>query len=186
MRIIGGALKRRKIIFPKSRSTRPVTDRSKETIFNVLGGLTQSAYVLDLFAGSGSLGLEALSRGSEEATFVDLSSEAESVITKNLQSLQLTDKGEVLKMEVSQALHKLQNGSKKYHLVFLDPPHNKGLTKKTLIELDRSDTIRPLGTIVVGHSNKEGLPEDVDTLKFQRSIKIGQAFVSFLVKTGAA
>jgi len=184
MRIIGGVLKRRKLCFPKTPLTRPVTDRAKETIFNVLGTLCESATVLDLFAGSGSLGIEALSRGANEAYFVDASRASSMCIEQNLKTLNLKPFGFMLKMSIFDALDKLQKQGKTFSLIFLDPPHNKGLIKKVLRHLDRSDIVTPFGNIVTGHSNLEGLPKDLVTLCHQRSIKIGQTFVSLLNKTG--
>jgi 16S rRNA (guanine(966)-N(2))-methyltransferase RsmD len=182
MRVIGGLLKRRKFYFPKTRATRPVTDKAKETIFNVLGTICQDAVVLDLFAGSGSLGIEALSRGANEVSFVDSEKPAYSCIYKNLELLGLTGQGHVLAVPVVQAIKNLEKRAKKFNLIFLDPPHNKGLIKKVLHRIDHSDIVVSSGLIVVGHSNLEGLPQDLKTLSLQREIKIGQTFVSWLTK----
>jgi 16S rRNA (guanine(966)-N(2))-methyltransferase RsmD len=180
MRIIGGYLKSRKLCFPKSRITRPVTDRAKETIFNVLGNLTQSVTVLDLFAGSGSLGIEALSRGARSACFVDSDRQACKCIDRNLKSLELLTLSSTCCTKVDLAVRRLQKEGQKFDLIFLDPPHNKGLIKKVLRLIDRSDIVSSFGTIIVGHSNREALPNELITLRHQRSIKIGQSFVSFL------
>src|SRR3989338_624618 len=180
MRIIGGVLKRRLLSFPKTKETRPVTDRSKETIFNVLGTICENASVLDLFSGSGSLGIEALSRGANETFFVDSSQTAVNCIKGNLNSLSLESKGTVLRSQALDAVTHLEKRKIRFNLIFLDPPHNKGLIKKVLHHLDHSDIVFPSGIVVVGHSNKEGLPKDLQRLCHQRSIKIGQAFISFL------
>ncbi|MBI4358888.1 MAG: 16S rRNA (guanine(966)-N(2))-methyltransferase RsmD [Candidatus Omnitrophica bacterium] len=185
MRIIGGVLKRRRIFFPKTLHTRPVTDRAKETIFDVLGTACESATVVDFFAGSGSLGLEALSRGAREVFFVDSARHAIAAIERNLELLALRGKAHILRMPVLSALSKLEKQGKTFGLIFLDPPHNKGLIKKTLHRLDHSVIVSAFGTIVVGHSNREGLPTDLETLCHQRSIKIGQTFVSFLTREGS-
>lgn len=202
MRIIGGALKRRKLFFPKTRQTRPLTDRAKETIFNVLEhsfqnfagkseGASRSdarlrdACVLDLFAGSGSFGIEALSRGASKVYFVDHSRVAIECIKKNLWVLELASRGHILKLPVSEAIRRLEKELKSFDLIFVDPPHNKGLTKKTLRQLDGSATLRSSGILIVGHSNREGLPDDLKAIHVQRSIKIGQAFVSFLASAAS-
>ena len=184
MRIIGGALKRRKLYFPKTSLTRPVSHRAKETIFNVLGTLCESASVLDLFAGSGSLGIEALSRGACDACFVDSAKASTLCIEQNLEVLAIKSFSSTLQMPIFEALDRLQKQGKVFNLIFLDPPHNKGLIKKVLHRLDHSDIVAPFGNVVVGHSNHEGLPKDLETLCHQRSIKIGQTFVSFLTKKG--
>lgn len=184
MRIIGGEFKRRNIFFPKTRLTRPMTDRAKETIFNVLGTMCESARVLDLFSGSGSLGLEALSRGAQEVYFVDDAKAARNCIERNIHTLSIDHKKAfILGVSVPEAIEKLEKKAKSFNLIFLDPPHNKGLIKKILHLLDRSVIVAPFGHIVVGHSNQEGLPTQFETLGFYRSIKIGQTFMSFLTKS---
>jgi 16S rRNA (guanine(966)-N(2))-methyltransferase RsmD len=154
----------------------------KETIFNVLGTLVQETSVLDLFAGSGSLGIEALSRGASEAYFVDSAKVAYLCIVRNLEELGLKNQGHAIQLPILNAIKSLEKQGKRFNLVFLDPPHNKGLIKKVLRRLDRSDIVNPSSTIVVGRSNLEGLPQDLKTLYLLREIKVGQTFVSLLTK----
>lgn len=182
MRIIGGEFKSRRIFFPKTLLTRPVTDRTKETIFNVLGSNCESASVLDLFAGSGSLGIEAMSRGAKTAYFVESAKIAILCIKRNLKTLNLETAVVVFQTPAALAIRKFEKQAKKFTVIFLDPPHNKGLIKKTLHQLDRSDIVAPFGSVVVGHSTQEDLPQDLKTLCHQRSIKVGQTFVSFLTR----
>ncbi len=182
MRIISGEFKSRKIAFPKTRLTRPMTDRAKETVFNILGGLVPGKHVLDLYAGSGSLGLEALSRGALDATFVDKAPWATRIIQKNLLELGLVRKAEVVEGEVLRTIEKLQKKGRLFSLIFVDPPFQQGLVKKTLIKLDRSGIVLPFGQIVVGHSRQEELPEDLAALKLARTKRIGQSCLSFLFR----
>lgn len=182
MRIIAGEFKSRKISFPKTKLTRPMTDRSKETLFNILGGLVISKHVLDLYAGSGSLGLEALSRGALDVTFVDRADWATKIIQKNLQDLALTDKAEVIQTDVLRSIDKFKKAGKTFNLVFIDPPFNQGLVKKTLMKLDQSGIVVPFGQVVVGHTRQEELPQDLETLKLARTKKLGQACLSFLFR----
>lgn len=182
MRIIGGELKSRKIRFPKSKLTRPMTDRSKETVFNVLGGLVFGKHVLDLFAGSGSLGLEALSRGAIDTTFVDRADWAVQVIRKNLSELELESRAVVFQSDVIRAIDKLAKKKKSFSLVFIDPPFNANLVKKTLIKLDQSGIVLPFGQIVVGHTRQEEIPEAVGDFRVTRVKRIGQACLSFLFR----
>ena len=179
MRIIGGELKSRKIQFPKSRLTRPMTDRTKETVFNIIGGLVNGKHVLDLYAGSGSLGLEALSRGALDVTFVDQGDWAVKVIMKNLEALDLESKAQVIHGEVMRTIRKLEKEKRHFSLVFVDPPFNQGLVKKTLIRLDQSAILAPFAQVVVGHTRQEQLPESLETLRLARTKKIGQACLSF-------
>ncbi len=180
MRIIGGEFKSRKIKFPKSKKTRPATDRSKETIFNILGETVQDSRVLDLFAGSGSLGLEALSRGAKMVYFVDSGDFACKVIKNNLKTFKLWDKSRVHCMPVERAIKILAKRKEMMNLVFLDPPYNKGLIKKILRLLNRFDIVAPFGKVVIGRSRLEDLPLELGKFKVERDQAIGQAFLSIL------
>lgn len=180
MRIISGEFKSRKIKFPKSKKTRPATDRSKETIFNVLGDLVKDTNVLDLFAGSGSLGLEALSRGAAKVSFVDSAVYARRIIHDNLKTLRLLDKGLVYTMPVERAIKTLEKRRNRFDLIFLDPPYNKGLIKKILRLLNRFDIVTPFGKVIIGRSRLESLPGDLGKFKLERDQAIGQAFLSII------
>lgn len=184
MRIIGGEFKSRRIVFPKSRLTRPMTDRGKETIFNILSGLLSNKWILDLYAGSGSLGLEALSRGAQHVTFVDRAPWAVRAIQKNLKSLGLEHRARVLQADALRVIDKLAREGQLFSLVFVDPPFHQGLVKKTLIKLDRSVILTPFTSVVVGHSRLEELPASLQTLRLTRTKRIGQACLSFLFRIG--
>ena len=185
MRIISGEFKSRKIKFPKTRLTRPMTDRSKETVFNILGGLVIGKHVLDLYAGSGSLGLEALSRGALDAVFVDKSPTAIRTIEQNILELRLARKAECLQADVATVIEKMKKKNAFFSLVFIDPPFNQGWVKKTLIKLDQSGIVLPFGQVVVGHTRQEELPDSLQTLKLARTKKIGQSCLSFLFRLDA-
>ncbi len=180
MRIISGKFKSRKIDFPKNKLTRPMTDRTKETLFNIVGSFVFGKHVLDLYAGSGSLGLEALSRGAVSATFVDDGPWAQKIITKNLADLGLTSQGKLLPLEMLAAIRKLEKAGQGFGLIFVDPPFMKGLVKKTLLRLDASDIVLPFAQVVVGHMWREELPnEELKNLKWVRTKRIGQGCLSF-------
>jgi 16S rRNA (guanine(966)-N(2))-methyltransferase RsmD len=180
MRIIGGEFRSRRLSFPKNRKTRPMSDRMRETLFNILGSEVQGARVLDLFAGSGSLGLEALSRGASEVTFVEGGIWAQKTLSKNLGDLGLESRGRLLGQEVFSALRQVSQKGEKFSLIFLDPPYNKGLVKKLLIHLDHSDILAPFTQVIVHRSRQEKLPEPLERLKVLREKEIGQACLSFL------
>ena len=184
MRIISGRLRSRRLAFPKSKKTRPMMDRAKEMIFNILGESVVDARVLDLFAGSGSLGLEALSRGAVEATFVEKGPWAQKVIRENLEKLGLRGKACLLRKDVFSAICSLERKGETFTLIFLDPPYNQGLAKKILNRLDRSDIVTPLTQLILHHSRQEKLPELLESLKVLRDKRIGQACLSFLSKRG--
>ena len=182
MRIIAGEFKSRKIDFPKTKMTRPMTDRSKETLFNILGSLVNGKHVLDLFAGSGSLGLEALSRGCRDVTFVDQADWASEVIHRNLKSLGLSARAQVIEADVLKTITRFEKRGDRYSLIFVDPPFNQGLVQKTLIKLDQSAIVSPFAQIVVGHAVQEPILEQFKTLELARTKKLGQAYLSFFFK----
>jgi 16S rRNA (guanine(966)-N(2))-methyltransferase RsmD len=154
-------------------------DRTKETCFNIIGGLVTGKHVLDLFAGSGSLGLEALSRGALSATFVDRADWAVRVIHRNIQSLGLEARGRVLEGDVLRMIRKLENEGRFFSVIFVDPPYQSGLVKKTLLRLDQSDILAPFAQVCVGHWKADELPEGLTSLRLARTKKVGQAFLSF-------
>ncbi len=124
MRVISGRLGGRPLAAPRGSSTRPTSDRVREALFSILGATaTDDARVLDLFAGSGALGIEALSRGAAEAVFVDSAAAAVAVIRRNLDSLGLS--AEVRRAKVLAYLHSARSLPRQYDLVFLDPPYGE-------------------------------------------------------------
>lgn len=186
MRIISGKFKSRLIDFPKNKLTRPMTDRTKETLFNMLGGLVFEKNILDLFSGSGSIGLEALSRGARQVTFVDEAPWAAKVIQKNIDTLGLKSQSRLLQMDVLKAIAKLEKEKERFSILFVDPPFFSGWVKKALMKLDRSDIVLPFAQVIVGHPAKEPLPDDLQVLKCVRTKKIGQACLSFLFRLDAS
>lgn len=180
MRIIAGELRSRKLAFPRSKKTRPMTDRAKETLFNILGDTVQGARVLDLFAGSGSLGLEALSRGAERVVFVERGAWAHRSLLDNVKSLGLEKRASLIRQDIFRALKDLSRRGETFSLIFLDPPYNKGLVKKILNLLDRSAIVTPLTQLIVHRSRQEKLPETFERLRVIREKPIGQACLSFL------
>ncbi len=179
MRIIAGEYKSRLIQFPKTKLTRPITDRSRETVFNIVGSLVNGKHVLDLFSGSGSIGLEALSRGALSATFVEQSPTAVRVIEDNIKALGLESKARVASSDVLRAIDRFSKKGQQFSVVFVDPPYDKGLVIKTLEKLDDSGIVLPFGQVIVGHSSREPLPENLTNLKITRTKKIGQSRFSF-------
>ena len=150
MRIIAGTAKGRRLAAPRS-GTRPMTDRARESLFSVLGGRLEDARVLDLYAGSGSLGLEALSRGATEAVFVERSRDAVRVLQDNVDAVALG--GTIIRSDVEDALARLQGA---FDLIFVDPPYadDDGQVSAVLTALD--DLLADGGVVVVHrHSSSE-------------------------------
>ena len=122
MRIIAGERKGHTIVAPRGRETRPTSDRVRENIFNIVAPWVEGAHVLDLYAGSGAMGLEALSRGAANAVFVESDAEAVRAIERNLDKLRLTG-ATIVRQGVSTALAQEANAGRKYDLVLADPPY---------------------------------------------------------------
>lgn len=149
MRVVAGSARSILLETPAGRDTRPTTDRIKETLFNMLQSYVPGATVLDLFAGSGGLGIEALSRGSDYACFVDMSREAVRCITGNVKRARFDEKSDILLMDYRNALLRLTGMGKRFDLVFIDPPYGKGLDYQALIALRESELLDDDALIVL-------------------------------------
>ena len=143
MRIIGGEKQGRKLVPWEEVDIRPMRDFVRTALFNILADFVQEARFLDLFAGTGSVGLEALSRGAAEAVFVDLSPEACGIVRRNLDSLGLTRRAEVLQTGFAEGLDYLAGQGKVFDLVFVGPPYGKGLAEEALGLLGRGGSRSP-------------------------------------------
>lgn len=163
-----------------------MTDRTRETLFNMLGGLVFEKNILDLFSGSGSIGLEAISRGARHVTFVDEAVWAGKVIEKNINTLGVKENARLLQMDILKAIAKLEREKERFSILFVDPPFFSGWVRKALMKLDRSDIVLPFAQVIVGHPAKEPLPDDLQVLKCVRTKKIGQACLSFFFRLDAS
>lgn len=148
MRIIAGKARRLPLRTPAGKDTRPTTDRIKETLFNMLAQELSGAYVLDLFAGSGQIGLEAVSRGSAYCVFVDNSRKACEVIAENISFTKLSDQCELMQMDVISALRRLE-GTYQFDLIFLDPPYQTDAGTEALRALAGSEVLKENTLIIV-------------------------------------
>jgi 16S rRNA (guanine966-N2)-methyltransferase len=178
MRIIAGEFKGRRLAAVKGR-IRPTSAKVREAIFSILGPAVAGAKVLDLFAGTGALSLEALSRGAQDAVLVEEHASALSVLRQNLEALELTDRVRVLPLPVSAALRKLAAQETQFSLIFLDPPYGRGLALSTLEALQNSGLLLPAARIVAEHSHREVLPEQVGRLTLHQSRRYGDTQVAF-------
>lgn len=149
MRVIAGKAKRIKLKTPQGYDTRPTTDRIKETLFNILNPYLADVNFLDLFSGSGAIGIEALSRGANSAVFVENDKAAINCIKANLKLTKLEAQAELYFMSVFEAIKTLQLKGKVFDLVFMDPPYNIGLERDILLSLENSNIIARDTIIVV-------------------------------------
>ena len=160
-------------------STRPTTDRVKESLFNIISGIIGEADILDLYSGTGNLGIEALSRGANSAVFVDKSSECTEIIRDNLVFTKLIDKAEIFNRDVFSILHSFGSNNKKFDIVFLDPPYHKNLVEETLKSIGENDIIKSDSIVIAEHDFEDKVPEVMGVLKRYRNSKYGDTIVSF-------
>ena len=153
MRVIGGRAKRLQLKTLEGMDTRPTTDRIKETLFNMIDPWIADCDFLDLFAGSGGIGIEALSRGAMEAVFVEKNPKAMECVKENLKKTHFERKGMTMQMDVMTALYKLE-GEKQFDYIFMDPPYNKELEKSVLTYLSGSSLLADEGIIIVEASKE--------------------------------
>ena len=164
MRVVSGICKGRPLKAVPGASTRPTTDKVKESIFNIIGPYFEGGNVLDLFAGSGGLGIEALSRGMDEAIFVDREYKAISTVRANLEVCDFTKQAEVYKNEAERALKALIKREKAFDLILLDPPYKKQKLVDILMTIDENQLLRHDGIIVCEHGHDVDLPDVVSSL----------------------
>ena len=153
MRVIAGKCRSLKLKSVPGLNTRPTQDRTKETLFNVLQPYIADCRMLDLFSGSGAIGIEALSRGAAHCVFVEQNRQALECIRENLRFTKLEADAEVLAMDVIAALNVLEEGEG-FDCIFMDPPYNQGLERTVLERLSRSGLLREDAVIVVEASLK--------------------------------
>lgn len=151
MRVIAGTAKRIQLKTIEGLDTRPTTDRIKETLFNMISFYLADSYFLDLFSGSGAIGIEALSRGAAKAVFVEQSPKAIECIKENLKNTSLSERAEVCEMEVISALRRLE-GRERFEYIFMDPPYNQLHEKRVLEYLSSSKLLTEDGIIIVESS----------------------------------
>ena len=153
MRVIAGSAKGKKLVAP--RNIRPTTDRVKEALFSILGKV-EGANILDLYAGSGGLGIEALSRGAKLAIFVDQNLTSVWALQKNLENLSFTKRAKIFKTSAKKALKLLSGDKLRFGLIFIDPPYKMNITKlKDVLDgLCWENLIEPGGIVVLEHSQK--------------------------------
>ncbi len=153
MRVIAGKFKGRALITMKDQSIRPTTDRVKESIFNLIQGYVEDAKVLDLFAGSGALGIEALSRGAKSVTFADRSNDSIDTVNTNIRKV--SGKINVIRKDFLSTIDYLSARKEKFDIIFLDPPYKQGLDKIAIDKIDNANILAEDGIIVVERSRED-------------------------------
>ncbi|MGF6375502.1 16S rRNA (guanine966-N2)-methyltransferase [Clostridiales Family XIII bacterium PM5-7] len=175
MRIITGDYRGRKLETPAGREIRPTTDKVKESIFNILMNDIEDAVCVDLFAGTGNLGLEALSRGAKRCYFCDISRDSISLIKRNIEKCDATDRSIVFSGDYAKTLTKVKE---KINIFFLDPPYRQGLYEHCLEMIDSLDLLADDGIIITEHGVRDEMPEKIGSLIRIREKKYGTIMVS--------
>lgn len=181
MRVIGGKAKGRRLKVPKGHFLRPTASRVKEALFDILPHDLSGLRVLDLFAGSGSLSVEALSRGATEAILVDASSSAEKAIQDNLRASGFAERSRVWIAPVLRALKSLARRGEDFDLIFVDPPYEKGWVGKALSAVAGAGLLRKDGILVIEHSVREKVEESYGALRLRDQRRYGATLLSFFV-----
>lgn len=182
MRVIAGTAKGHSLKCPKEPHIRPTADRVRGAIFSALESLPiKWTPTLDLYAGTGALGIEALSRGAEEADFVEKNPKCCSTIKENLQHTGLSDKARVYRMEAHKVIRKL---NKQYGLVFMDPPYSLKTTQTILGEVAASHLVGKQSTIVMEHSKKTETADSYGEFYMAKRLQHGDTCVSIFQQGG--
>ena len=185
MRISGGESRGRQIKAPKHKGLRPTSDKVREALFSILSTRVEGARFLELFAGTGAVGIEALSRGAERAVFVDGSAKAARIIRENLDSLGYREQAAVVAKDVLQFLKKTAAELGPFDIVFVDPPYHEEVGPKTMEALgdEDADYIGANAVVVYEHHKKYPAPEAIGRLAKKKDYVYGDTVVSVYKKT---
>ena len=178
MRVITGSAKGHRLKAPKGMSTRPMLDRVKEALFSILEGYGPiRGRVLDLYAGTGSLGIECLSRGAEWADFVEQSAHVCRIIRENLEHTKLLDSAHVIHAPVARFLA-TAHPQEKYAIIVMDPPYADPAIEKTIYAVNASGLLADDGLLIVGHSPRVALADSYDLLRRRKFRRLGDSCFS--------
>jgi 16S rRNA (guanine966-N2)-methyltransferase len=181
IRIISGKLKGKKILTLPGKEVRPTADRIRESIFNILGNDLRNAVVLDLYAGTGAFGIEALSRGAKFAAFVDINKKVLEIIKKNIRDCNLVGDSQTILWDIAKSLDFLKSTPRMFDLVFLDPPYGQNLIPATLDHLWRQEKLGKNARIIAEHAVRDPLPLGMAGYGIVDQRKYGKTVISFLI-----
>ncbi|TJX67016.1 16S rRNA (guanine(966)-N(2))-methyltransferase RsmD [Soehngenia saccharolytica] len=180
MRVISGKRKGKKLYGPKSYNIRPTEDRIKESMFNIISPIVENAIVLDLFSGTGSIGIEFISRGAETVFFVDNSIDSIQLINRNLELTGFLTDAKVFRMDVLKALDLLSNRGLKFDYIFMDPPYdNVELYNRTLEKISSLNILKINGILIAEHNVNLLLRESFGNLKIADIRKYGNKSMTY-------
>ncbi|WP_196592833.1 16S rRNA (guanine(966)-N(2))-methyltransferase RsmD [Pectinatus sottacetonis] len=169
MRIITGCARGTKLKAPKGMNTRPTADRIKESLFNILNFKLAGAIILDVFAGSGSLGLEALSRGAKKAVFIDMDSDSIKVVQANVLHTHLQDKADIFQGDALNLIKVLARKRQQFDFIFCDPPYHKGICETVLNMVETYEILSKNGMFIAETGADEQITLEKDRFSLIRS-----------------
>lgn len=169
MRIVSGINKGMKLYAPEGMSVRPTSDKIKEALFNVLGHIDQESIVLDLFAGSGGIGIEFLARGASKCIFVDSSNKSLSYVRKNLELCKFKEKTEIIKNDYVRALDDFAKQGIKFDYIFADPPYDLNCGVKIAQKVFENNLLKKGGTLIIETDSSENIIDclHIDMVKYK-------------------
>ena len=179
MRIISGSRKGLRLKTPKNQNIRPTQDRIKESLFNILGIIDENSIVLDLYAGTGNIGIEFLSRGAMKCYFIDNSYEGINLIRENINISNFNEKSYIYKKDVLKSLDFFSKNGIVFDYIFMDPPYRQNLPGKTLEIISKKNVLKDNGIVVVEHEKKLSLGNRILNLIKTDERDYGDKIISF-------
>ena len=181
MRIITGRARGLQLTVPKNYDVRPTADRVKESVFNIIGSKIINAKVLDLFAGTGNLGLESWSRGATSITFIDESKESLRLVKSNIAKCRAEADCKIIKGSAPQVAERLAQQGQLFDFAFCDPPYNKGWVQQIIVVLGKAPFLKSGGYLVVERSAHDVLPALPEGCELVRSQRYGETIIDFIL-----
>lgn len=182
MRIIAGEAKNRKLKTRKGFDTRPTLESVKESLFSIISPYLENSVFLDLFSGSGSIALEAISRGAKRAVMIEKDSEALRCIIENIDALSFTERCRAYKNDALRAIEILGRKNEKFDIIFMDPPYQDELCKKTLKQIQKADILAENGLIICEHHLHESLDEEIAGFRKSDERKYNKKILTFYTR----
>jgi 16S rRNA (guanine966-N2)-methyltransferase len=179
MRVIAGSLKGRRLAAPAWDGLRPTSDKLRETLFNILAARIAGARVLDGYAGTGAVGIEALSRGAARVTFVEHDRRAQALIAANLAHCGVTEGYAIIRASATRALDDLSANGAAFELVLLDPPYDEADDRLAAVLAQAAGVVAPGGVIVLEHARARPTPPAAGTLPRSRDVTSGDSALAF-------
>jgi 16S rRNA (guanine(966)-N(2))-methyltransferase RsmD len=182
MRVIAGKFKGRRLATPKNMTVRPTTDRVKESVFSILREHVINTRFLDLCAGTGNIGIEALSRGAKQVTFLEQNLKCLRLIERNLQAcgLETSDpKVQLIRRDVTKGIVTLRMQDEAFELIYFDPPYSAEIYIRCLMQISDACILQSTGMLLVEHHKHTELPLDIGSLRCNRQKQYGDTCVSF-------